>query len=69
MDQVKSWVTSKTVWLSIIGFVVQATQVLHVNLPLLDNPDLLAGQLANLVSAVLFLGAGLFRLTAKHKLV
>lgn len=70
MDQVKSWLTSKTVWMSIIGFAVQAATVLHLSIPGIASMDTtaLAGHLANLVSAVLFIAAGVFRVTATHKL-
>lgn len=68
MDQVKGWLTSKTVWMSIIGIALQLAVVFKVPLPADLDTNLLATHLANAVSAVLFLAAAVFRVTATHKL-
>jgi hypothetical protein len=70
MEQLKSWLLSKTVWASAFGILLQVLTVAHIQVPGLQDVDanVFAGHMVNLASAVSFLAAIYFRVTAKHKL-
>lgn len=70
MNEVKGWLTSKTVWSSIIGTTITALHAFGVHIGFLDNIDAeaFAGHLADIASGLFFLAAGVFRVTATAKL-
>lgn len=70
MNDLKNWLTSKTVWAAAIGVVLQVLHGLNIHIGFLDtvDADVFAGHLADVASAVFFLAAGLFRVTATKKL-
>lgn len=70
MDEVKNWLTSKTIWMTILGGLTTVLHALNVHIGILDNADtnLFAGHLADIASAVFFLAAGVFRVTATAKI-
>lgn len=70
MNDVKSWLTSKTIWSSILGTVITVLHALNVHIGFLDTVDTeaFAGHLADIASGVFFLAAGVFRFTATAKI-
>lgn len=69
MNDIKHWLTSRTIWISAIGVLLQVLHLLKIETPL-DTIDTgaLADHMVNLVSAVLFIAAGVFRAAATKKL-
>jgi len=69
MDQVKSWLLSKTIWAAAFGVLVQLLTMLHINVPELASLDanVFAGNMVNIISGVFFILAIVFRASATHK--
>lgn len=66
MSDVKSWVASKTVWASVIGFILAALQFLHHPIVIsADDLDGLETTLASVGAGIAFLVSLYGRITAK----
>lgn len=70
MDQVKSWLTSKTVWAAAIAALIQVLHAFNVHVGFLDSLDanVFAGHAADAATAAFSIAAAVFRVTATHKL-
>lgn len=70
MNDVKSWLTSKTIWATVLGTLVTVLHAVNVHVGFLDTLDTqaFAGHLADVASGVLFVFAAIFRTTATAKL-
>lgn len=66
MDKVKSWLTSRTVIVSALGVLASALGFFGFKLDL--DINMTADQIVAVTNGVLFIGAAIFRILAKHKL-
>lgn len=67
-NQVKSWLTSKTVWMSILGVLATLASFLGKDWFATIDQGVLAENLVNLSQAVFYILAAVFRVTADKKL-
>lgn len=69
MEDVKSWLASKTVWMSILGVLATLTSMLGKDWFATIDQGALAEALVNVAQGVFYVLAAVFRITADKKLV